>query len=484
MINKVVLFGAGKRCKMLCQILQFSDIEIVAILDSNPDKWGIEVEGHLVRAPKVIGEYKNINWCITVGDMYASREIRTELQQRYQCRLEKEVGIKELILIGYQKNAEINKYILDKNVYNRGKDSILFDCYNGLGLGGVQAWTMDVCEALINEGRKCVYIISDNGVYTVPNVLEKNILSVNMNHKGQFETETILSIIDAIMAKLPCKIVTCTTNEVMLAAYLIKCHYPEMIEIISVIHNSNESVYKDYMEFKTCPDLYIGVSQAIRNDMIQKGIAPEKIYSMTCPFSCEPILKRSYSDSSDPICIGYAGRMDGMEHSQKRMDLLLKLLEILTERNIYYKFELAGDGAARHVMEEFVGQNNMSENVKFLGRIERSEVAAFWRRQDIFVNLSDYEGRSISQLEAMGNGAVPIITATTGAREDIDDGLNGYIVPMGDYHTMADRIEYLAQHREQLYRMGGLAHDAVYPKSLMKPHIEFWNEIFSHKLKN
>lgn len=481
MINKVVLCGAGKRCKMLCQILQFSDIEIVAIMDNAPDKWGTEIEGYLVSAPKRIEEYQNIIWCITVGDKYASREIRMELQQRYQYRLENEVSFKELILKAYRESPRINKYILDQKVYNRGKDAILFDCYNGLGLGGVQAWTMDVCKALINDGEDRVYIISDNGVYEVPFVLENHIISVNINHKGWFEAGTILNIIDAIMPKLPCKIVTCTTDEVMLAAYLIKRYYPDMVEVISVIHNSNESVYKDYIDFKDCSDLYIGVSQDIRNDMIQKGVAPEKIFSMTCPFFCEKILNRNYSDLNSPICIGYAGRMDGMEHSQKRMDLLLKLMKILMERNVYCKFELAGDGPARQMMEEFVCHNDMCANVKFLGRLERSEVAAFWKRQDICVNLADYEGRCISKLEAMGNGAVPIITATAGAKEDIIDGLNGYIVPLGDYYAMADRIEYLAQHREQLYRMGELAHDAVYPKSSMKVHIEFWKEVFRIK---
>ena len=38
-MDKVVLYGAGKRCKILCHILQYTDIEIVAILDSNPEKW-------------------------------------------------------------------------------------------------------------------------------------------------------------------------------------------------------------------------------------------------------------------------------------------------------------------------------------------------------------------------------------------------------------------------------------------------------------
>ena len=85
--------------------------------------------------------------------------------------------------------------------------------------------------------------------------------------------------------------------------------------------------------------------------------------------------------------------------------------------------------------------------------------------------------RSISILEAMGNGAVPVVTATSGVREDIREGVNGYIIPLRDYEIMVERIEELSHHRERLPGMGELAHSAVYPKSLMGTHLKFWEEI-------
>ena len=93
------------------------------------------------------------------------------------------------------------------------------------------------------------------------------------------------------------------------------------------------------------------------------------------------------------------------------------------------------------------------------------------------VNIADYEGRSISITEAMGSGAVPIVTATSGVKEDIRQGKNGYIVPIGSYCDIAKHIEYFFLNREMLCTMGRLAHDAVLPKSYMKKHIDFWKEI-------
>ncbi len=483
MTKRVVLYGSGRRCKTLCRILQISSVEIVAVIDSNPNKWGTEIEGINIESPEGILKYQDVDVCITIADRIVVNSIRRNLQQMYQFGMEREIHYNKLILEAYKDSFELRNKISEFAVNGNRKESILFDCYNGLGLGGVEAWTIDICQAFIDNEKGNTYIISDKGEYNIPSKIEKHILAADINHKERFIPTSISNLMEVIIKKLPCIVVTCTTDEVMLAAYIIKTYYPDMIKIVSVIHNSNESVYEAYMDFRECSDLYICVSQDIRFDMLHKGIDSKKIYSMTCPFPCDEILDRTYTeDKSLPIRIAYAGRMDGMEHSQKRMDLLLKLIELLVEKKVFFKMELAGDGPARKEMEEFVSKNHLNEKVQFMGRLERFEMPFFWRRQDICINLADYEGRSIGIIEAMGNGSIPIVTKTSGVKEDITDGINGYIVPIGDYCSMADRIRDLAENRERLHEMGMLAHDMVYPKSLMEPHFKFWEKILFHRL--
>lgn len=482
MTQRIALYGSGNRCKVMCEILKESDIEVITILDSNPDKWEQTINGHRIEGPDKVYELQEESICITIADFEAVKEIRRNLRQKYQYDLDREIHYNQLILEAYKQSQKIRqsiqkKWIEKKNQKDKDKNKkVIFDCYNGLILGGVEAWTIELCEALIKNGRKHTYILSDMGDYEVPSLIEKQIISVDINHQEQFSVRSVLNLIEAILDKLPCKVITCTTNEVMLAAYLVKLCYPKAIEIISVIHNSNEKSYEEYMDFIECSDLYIGVSRDIQDDMIKYGLGKDRIRSMNCPFACEPILKREYSDASEPIRIGYAGRI---EYVQKRMDLLPKLIEALVKRNVDFRLELAGDGAARNDLEEVVRRNQWDEKVIFLGRLDRSKLSWFWKRQDICINMADFEGRSISILEAMGNGAVPIVTATSGVREDIREGVNGCIIPLRDYEAMAERIEELSRHRERLPGMGELAHSAVYPKSLMETHLKFWEEILN-----
>ena len=477
-MKKIVLYGAGKRCRGLIRILRCSDYKVETILDSDKDKWGKEIEGYKIEPPEKMKEFSDTYLCITIADYDIIKDIRVKITNICHYGLEKEISYNKLLLEIYENNIEINRIILEKKFAKKGKkQSILFGCYNGFILGGIEAWTRSICESLIKRGNENIYIVSGQGDYSVPEQLKCHMLYVD-TYKERFQVDSIKNHIKIILEKLPCKVITTQPDELMLAAHLVKNSHPDMVEVISTIRGSNESIYERYLGFRECADIYIGVSQDIREDMIQRGVEPEKIYTMSVPFPCEKVLTRTYTeDNTRPLRIGYAGRMDGMEKSQKRMDLMLKLMKLIGDKKIHFRMELAGDGPVREKMEKFVYDNRLNEKIHFLGRLNRSEISDFWKRQDICINLADYEGRSISIIEAMGNGAVPVVTATSGVKEDIKDDINGFIIPLGDYRMMADKIACLAEHRERLSEMGRLAHDAVYPKSLMESHLEFWEGI-------
>ena len=204
------------------------------------------------------------------------------------------------------------------------------------------------------------------------------------------------------------------------------------------------------------------------------------MFSITCPVPCDKVLSRGYTvDVSQPIKIGYAGRVVVL---QKRMDLLLKVIEILENRDVNFCMEIAGDGPYREEMQRIVIEEGWDKPVHFLGALDRKDIPAFWKRQDICVNIADAEGRCISKLEAMAGGAVPVMTRTAGNPEDIMEGVNGYMVEIGDYGDMAEKINFLARYREMLPKLGLKAHDTVYPKCRREVHTAFWVKLLSGEL--
>jgi len=73
----------------------------------------------------------------------------------------------------------------------------------------------------------------------------------------------------------------------------------------------------------------------------------------------------------------------------------------------------------------------------------------FFETQDVILLTSDYEGMPITILEAMSRGCIPVVTSIrSGIPEMIQDGQNGYIVPIGDLKSFADRIHLISKDLE------------------------------------
>ncbi len=97
------------------------------------------------------------------------------------------------------------------------------------------------------------------------------------------------------------------------------------------------------------------------------------------------------------------------------------------------------------------------------------------RRADLLVFPSVAEGFGLVIGEAMASG-IPVLTTThTGGVELITDGRDGWLVPAHDSSALAERLEWAANHRHELFEMGQRARQRAeqwtwghYRKALVK----------------
>ena len=52
--KKVILYGCGKRCQVILDILAESNMAVVYIIDSNSNKWGEYFGGYVVSNPSCL----------------------------------------------------------------------------------------------------------------------------------------------------------------------------------------------------------------------------------------------------------------------------------------------------------------------------------------------------------------------------------------------------------------------------------------------
>lgn len=471
---KIILYGCGKRCEKLLKSLPQDCIEIICIVDGNSSKWGKSFQGYEICNPKILSKYHEVEICITIGNERDKQEARNIIKSANYDILRNEIDYNKLIIRVYSEYYKLYEKVVE--IGNR--HTVLFDCHNGLVLGGIEEWTKSVCIGLVNQGQQDTYIISPHGKYSVPKELSEKVLYVDIDNANIFGKKTIESIMECIELFMPCTVVTCHIDEILIAASILKTIYPEYIKIVSVIHGGCEANYVGYSELDEFTDVYVGVSRDIQEGLLKRGIEYTKVLHMTCPVKCDKELIRGYTiNPRSPINLGYAGRV---ENSQKRMDLLLKMIDLLEKKKVNYVLKIAGEGSALKDIQNFIEERNLNNKIICFGKIDRSEIPDFWRTTDVCISIADLEGRSISIMEAMANGAVPVVTATSGVREDISDDKNGYIVEIGNYDEMADRIYELSIHRERLRVFGQISHDVIYGKAQMDTHIKFWEELLNN----
>lgn len=475
--QEIILYGGGKRCIAVLGKLREANIGIRAIVDSNESRWGEALDDIVIQPPFIIGQNLDLVLCITVKDLEEQERIRNDLRETYGSGFLKEICYEDLereaTLLVYKAKA-------DQIDFTKRRPYIVFDCTSGLGLGGIEEWTKGLCLDLLMEGFDNIRILTDTGDYQIPDrllgVVDRGFDKERYRSREQ-QTECIIKY---LIDLLPVVIVIGKPVVFLEAAALLKQAVPDKVRIISVVHNGEEEIYGFYDRYRDYTDAYVGVSEDIKRDLVERGVPADRVFSITCPVPCDKVLTRSYTmDASRPIRIGYAGRVVIL---QKRMDLLLKMIEILENRDVNFCMEIAGDGPYREEMQRIVMEEGWDKHVRFLGVLDREDIPAFWMRQDICVNIADAEGRCISKLEAMAGGAIPVMTRTAGNPEDIMEGVNGYMVEIGDYGDMAEKIIFLAGHREMLPELGLKAHDAIYPKCRREVHTEFWVKLLSGEL--
>lgn len=101
-------------------------------------------------------------------------------------------------------------------------------------------------------------------------------------------------------------------------------------------------------------------------------------------------------------------------------------------------FLIVGQGEERAALEAWVAARDLGARVRFLGL--RNDVPAILSGVDVLALTSLYEGLPNVVIEAMASGAVAVATDVGGARELIDSGTRGVVVPPRAPQAVADAM--------------------------------------------
>lgn len=166
------------------------------------------------------------------------------------------------------------------------------------------------------------------------------------------------------------------------------------------------------------------------------------------------VIPNPYSSDKDFETIQYSDRkheiacVGRFELVQKRQDIMLKAFDIFHSKYRDYKLSFYGDGEDRLKIEDMVNAMGLQESVIFHGSV--SNVINRIAKSKMLVLSSDYEGIPNVILEAFTAGTPVVSTDCSpgGARVLINDGENGYLVPIRNPILLAKQMETVVDNEE------------------------------------
>jgi glycosyltransferase involved in cell wall biosynthesis len=162
---------------------------------------------------------------------------------------------------------------------------------------------------------------------------------------------------------------------------------------------------------------------------------------------------------------------------RKGIDLIIRSLKILQKEGFNVVLKIRGEGPEKRNLEMLAKKLELN-NVIFLERVSRKELANLYKSCDIYVHSSYAETIPTTIREAMSVGR-PIVTTNVGVIDEyLKDGENGFLINKRDEYEFAEAIIKLLSDENLRYKIGLNNRRYALEKFSFKNIIKQWLQVY------
>jgi glycosyltransferase involved in cell wall biosynthesis len=234
-------------------------------------------------------------------------------------------------------------------------------------------------------------------------------------------------------------------------------------------------------------DVVIAVSSTLKNNLVELGIKKQRIrvignFIEPSNFqNVQGIRIRNEFSLDDSYIIGNVGRLF---FGWKRYDLFFEVCKKVLETFPKTKIMLVGaplnnDSSIVDKMKKMAQDIGVFDNLIITGF--REDIPDIMNCMDVFVLSSIGEGFGRVIVESLSVGTPVVAFDDCGQRDIIIDGINGFLVPIGDTNTMAERVCQILKDPKLKKKLGEegkrIAKEKFSKKVLLKKLMNIYEEL-------
>lgn len=145
--------------------------------------------------------------------------------------------------------------------------------------------------------------------------------------------------------------------------------------------------------------------------------------------------KKILGEKFDHIVL-FVGRFE----DQKDLPTLFKTVRRVIQSQPRTLFLVIGDGRKSNELKAMAGSLGIKDNLLFLGWVDYFELPKYYAACDAFILTSKYETSPRVVIFACLSQKPIVATDVSGVRDFVEDGKNGFVVPVGDEERLAKGI--------------------------------------------
>lgn len=305
-----------------------------------------------------------------------------------------------------------------------------------LAVGGSERKIARMANRLKDDGLS-VSIACLNGPYTLESGLRRDLSVHKLERRGKFSLGTVWKLRRIIRAERPATVasVNLYSSLYVACATFFMRDRPRTVALINTSTFRGRTLIKRlYQWVLTRFDHTVHGSRVQREYWLTDEVAERKssvIYNGVDSTSFEPVvafeaakrLRDKLGVKPASLLIGTVGCM----RPEKNQEVLLTALRRLRVARVDAHLVIAGDGPLRSQLVRRAAELELSDRVHLIGEVD--DVRPVLGAMDLFVLPSvAVESFSNAALEAMSMAKPVILSDVGGAREMIDDGVEGYVV--------------------------------------------------------
>ena len=208
---------------------------------------------------------------------------------------------------------------------------------------------------------------------------------------------------------------------------------------------------------KHLPDRIVCVSEAVKRVVVERErVEPSRVVVVNNGIEIHDgaagnreVTRRELGFGADHMVIGMVANYN---RPIKGVANFLDAIPSIVEAMPSARFLFVGGGEEGNTLRDKARSLGIEQYVVFAGF--QKEIRPYYEIMDLSVLTSFSEGLSMTLLESMAHGIPIVATRVGGNPELVQDGLNGYLVPVLDTRALVDRIVELLRDRELREKMG------------------------------